>query len=114
MSILSDYDKKELCHANENHTTNIKLAYRPGFNQEWTKELDTTPRAHHDGWPLTISDLDPNSFASSTDAKQIPEYFTRGGAVNAPRAGMGTLGKPISTQASEADVHDATRMAVAP
>ncbi|KFY03934.1 hypothetical protein O988_01113 [Pseudogymnoascus sp. VKM F-3808] len=97
----------------------------PGFTQEWMKDLDSTPRAQHDAWPLTPSGLDPNSYTSSTDAKQIPECSTRGGAANTlyysqagdlhtPRAGLGTFGKPFSTLASEADVRDGTMIGVAP
>lgn len=90
------------------------------------KDLDSTPRAQHGAWRFTPSTLDPNSFALSTSVKQLPGYYTPGGARNtlyysqagdlhSPGLGVGiALGMPLLMQASEAGVHGGSMMDSAP
>ena len=93
-----------------------KLAYRPARTQEEMKDLDPTPRAQNEPWRFTPSLLDPNSFAFSAFANQMPAYYTPGangnalyhsqaGDLHTPGMGIGMgVGTPLSMQTGEGGV----------
>ncbi|KAG9231041.1 CP2 transcription factor-domain-containing protein [Amylocarpus encephaloides] len=87
------------------------------------KDLDPTPRAQNDQWRFTPSLLDPNSFAFSNFANQLPGYYTptlggtstlyhnQAGDLHTPGMGLGMgLGTPLSMPTSSDDVHASVTM----
>lgn len=91
-----------------------ELAYRPGRTQKHLKDMDPTPKAQHGAWSFEASLLDPNFFAFSAFANQIPGagenalYHSQAGDLHT--SGMGIdmcVGTPLSMQMSEAGVHPA-------
>ena len=80
------------------------------------KDLDPTPRAQNEPWRFTPSLLDPNSYAFSAFANQMPAYYTPGangnplyhnqaGDLHTPSMGVGMgVGTPLSMQTGEAGV----------
>jgi hypothetical protein len=82
------------------------------------KDLDPTPRVQHDPWRFTPSLLDPNSFAFSNFANQLPGYYTptpggtntlyhsQAGDLHTPGMGIGMgLGTPLSLPTSADGLH---------
>ncbi|KFY15410.1 hypothetical protein V491_05693 [Pseudogymnoascus sp. VKM F-3775] len=92
------------------------LMESPGRTQAEMKDLDPTPRAQNEPWRFTPSLLDPNSYAFSAFANQMPAYYTPGangnplyhnqaGDLHTPSMGVGMgVGTPLSMQTGEAGV----------
>ncbi|KFY49390.1 hypothetical protein V496_10056 [Pseudogymnoascus sp. VKM F-4515 (FW-2607)] len=92
------------------------LMESPGRTQEEMKDLDPTPRAQNEPWRFTPSLLDPNSYAFSAFANQMPAYYTPGangnplyhsqaGDLHTPSMGIGMgVGTPLSMQPGEGGV----------
>jgi hypothetical protein len=89
--------------------------HQPGEHHD-IKDLDPTPRANIEQWRFTPSLLDPNSFAFTTFANQLPGYYTptpggsntlyhtQAGDLHTPGFSMG-LGTPLSMPHSEVSFH---------
>ncbi|KFZ20235.1 hypothetical protein V502_03253 [Pseudogymnoascus sp. VKM F-4520 (FW-2644)] len=96
-----------------------ELAYRPGRTQEEMKDIDPTPRAQNEPWRFTPSLLDPNSYAFSAFANQMPAYYTPGangnpiyhsqaGDLHTPSMGVGMgVGTPLMQTTEGGAVHPA-------